>query len=207
MTDVDRLRFKCTRCGNCCTDKSTLVNLTYLDILRIQKGLNLDVNEILEIVGFYIFEKKLSKDDEKKLVISPIETEKGLAFTALLKNSEGICYFYNPDKNRCSIYELRPQFCKTFPFSFELLKEKKVENDMELKIIYTEKGKKYCPGIEQNAPVIDYNFWLKVGKETVKQIKKNHEFIKKWNEAARKGEIVPSAKKFIIKIIKLDESY
>ena len=73
-------RFSCVHCGTCCTDKNTLVNVTYSDILRIKKGLNLSLDETLEILGFYIFEKKPSIEELKKMVVPPIETEKGLAF-------------------------------------------------------------------------------------------------------------------------------
>ena len=50
MKDLKKLRFACTRCGNCCTDKDTLVNLTFLDILRIKDGLKLDLKEVLDIL-------------------------------------------------------------------------------------------------------------------------------------------------------------
>ena len=68
MKDEKKLRFECIRCGNCCTDKDTLVNLTYLDILRIKKGLKLDIKEVLDILGFYIFDKTLTSEDKKRMV-------------------------------------------------------------------------------------------------------------------------------------------
>ena len=83
MINPNQLRFSCTRCGNCCSDKHTLVNVTYLDILRISKGLKLNIREILEIIGFYVFEGEQPQLIFKKMVLSPIETENGLSFTAL----------------------------------------------------------------------------------------------------------------------------
>jgi Fe-S-cluster containining protein len=205
MNDLENLRFACIRCGNCCTDKDTLVNLTYLDILRIKKELKLDINEVLDILGFYIFDKTLSSEDKKRMVFTPLETEKGLAFVALLKNSLGGCYFYKSENKKCLIYDLRPMLCRTFPFSFGLKDEKEVETNDKLKIIYTEKGKQYCPGIGTEAPLIDNEYWNKLGIKTLDDLKKNHKVIQKWNESVRKGIITPTAKKFLLTIFKLDD--
>ena len=85
--EFKELRFECLRCGNCCVDKNTLVNITYFDILRIKDGLSLNFEEILEILGFYIFDKTPTEEELGKMVVPPIETERGLAFTGLKKNS------------------------------------------------------------------------------------------------------------------------
>ena len=98
MDNLKELRFSCTRCGNCCTDKNTIVNITYLDIKRLISGLNLNLNEILEVVGFYIFDQKTSNSNFEKMVISPIMTEKGLTFVGLIKNAQGVCLFYDNTK-------------------------------------------------------------------------------------------------------------
>ncbi len=101
MVKPEELRFNCTRCGNCCTDNDTLVSITYLDILRLKTGLKLDPKEILDVIGFYVFDQKLTEETLEKMVISPIETERGLAFTGLLKNNLGDCYFYDITKAKC----------------------------------------------------------------------------------------------------------
>jgi len=202
---MKKLRFECTRCGNCCTDKNTLVNLTYLDILRIKKGLDLDLDEVVDIIGFFIFEKSLTIEDKRRLIITPIETEKGLAFIALLKNSLGDCYFYSSEKKKCLFYNLRPMFCRTFPFSFQVLDEKEGGTNNLINIIYTEKGKQYCPGINNEAPLIDTKYWMPLGKETLKDLKNNHEVIIKWNESVKKGKLIPTVKKFLLTIFELNE--
>ncbi|MFX0038357.1 MAG: YkgJ family cysteine cluster protein [Promethearchaeota archaeon] len=200
---MQNLRFVCTRCGNCCTDKDTLVNLTYLDILRIKDGLKLDLEEMLDIVGFYIFDKTISEENEKRMVVSPIETERGLAFVALRKNSLGGCYFYNSINKKCLIYNIRPILCRTFPFSFRLLDEK--NNDNNIQIIYTEKGKQYCPGIKNEAPLINYEEWIKLGKKTLEELKVNHKVIKEWNKKVKRGKIIPTTKKFLNILFKLND--
>ena len=42
MNTVKSLRFACIRCGKCCSDKNTIVNLTYFDILRITETYKYD---------------------------------------------------------------------------------------------------------------------------------------------------------------------
>ncbi len=205
MNNLKNLRFNCLRCGNCCTDKNTLVNLTYFDILRIKNGLDLDINEVLDILGFFIFKEKINHEDRKRMVIAPIETEKGLAYIALLKNSLGGCYFYNSEKKKCLIYDLRPMFCRTFPFSFETLDEIKEETNSLINIFYTEKGKEYCPGISNEAPLIEIDYWIERGKKTLNELKKNQSLIKKWNERVKNGEIYPTAKKFLSMVFELIE--
>ncbi|MFW9821078.1 MAG: YkgJ family cysteine cluster protein [Candidatus Thorarchaeota archaeon] len=204
MNELKNLRFVCTRCGNCCTDKDTLVNLTYLDILKIKNGLKLDIKEVLDLLGFYIYDKEVTVDDKKRMVIAPIETEKGLAFVALRKNSLGGCYFYNSEEKRCLIYNLRPMFCRTFPFTFSLSEENDIQRKDNLKIFLTEKGKKYCPGISKDSPLINIKKWIKLGQSTLKELEKNHILTKNWNDKVEKGKILPTAKKYILSIFKLE---
>jgi Fe-S-cluster containining protein len=204
MNDLKNLRFKCARCGNCCNDKDTLVNLTYLDILKIKKGLKLDFKEILNILGFYIYEKKLTLDDRKRMVIPPIKTEKGLAFIAIRKSSLGRCYFYNSQEKKCLIYKIRPMFCRTFPFTFNILDENSEKNKENIRIILTEKGRQYCPGISEDSPLIDIDEWKNLGQLILKELEKNCNLIEKWNKNVEEGKIIPSAKKFILSIFKLE---
>ncbi|MFX1338125.1 MAG: YkgJ family cysteine cluster protein [Promethearchaeota archaeon] len=203
--EFKELRFVCTRCGNCCIDKNTLVNLTYSDILRIKNGLKLTVEEILEILGFYIFDKKPTEEETKKMVVPPLETERGLAFIGLKKDSSGKCYFYNDKRKKCLIYKIRPMFCRTFPFTFRIFFNKENPNQAKIKMQYTEKGMKYCPGIGDDNPLIDEDEWIKVGKTTIEEMSANNVLIEKWNEVAKKGKIKPTAKNFVLTILKLEQ--
>lgn len=204
MNTVKSLRFTCIRCGKCCTDKNTIVNLTYLDILRIKNVLKLNIDEMIDILGFYTFDKPLSSEQKKRMAISPIETERGFAFIGLLKNSLGGCYFYDSNDEKCLIYNLRPMFCKTFPFSFGILKKVNNEVNTEIDIFYTEKGKKFCKGIGKDAPFIDKDHWINLGTIALQELEKNHNVIKEWNNSVRIGNIIPTVKKFILTIFKLE---
>lgn len=203
--EIKEFRFECTRCGNCCTDKNTFVNITYSDILRIKNGLNLSLEEILEILGFYIFDKTPTEEEIRKMVVPPIETERGLAFTGLKKNSSGKCYFYDDKGKNCLIYKIRPMFCRTFPFTFRIFFNKEIPNKAKIKMQYTEKSIEYCPGIGEKAPLIDEDEWIKVGKITIEDMSANNILIRKWNEASEKGKIKPTARNFVLTFLNLEE--
>ena len=137
-----------------------------------------------------------------KMVISPIETEKGLAYIGIMKNSNGSCLFYNENDKKCSIYHLRPMFCRTFPFSFKSVLS---ENKKKIRIFYTEKGSQYCPGIGDEAPIIDSNYWNNVGKKVIEELIMNSIVIKEWNEKSKKSGIPPSVKNFLHSIFNMDD--
>ena len=206
MVNPEELRFICTRCGNCCTDRDTIVNITYLDILRLKTSLKLDLKETIEVIGFYVFHKKLTERNLKKMVVSPIETERGLAFTGLLKNSLGECYFFDNKKLECLIYDVRPMLCRTFPFSFYTTTNIENQAKGKVEICYTEKAKEYCPGIGLDSEIIEHDHWLKIGKETLKQLKKNHLFNEKWNINVKNGSILPKVKNYLRTIFKINET-
>ena len=204
MSNTNDLRFECVHCGKCCTDLNTLVNTTYLDILRIRDGLDFTQDEVIEILGFYIFDKKPTTKEIDRMVVPPIETERGLAFTGLKKKSNGQCYFYNNNKKRCSIYEFRPNFCRTFPFTFKLLVPKEKSNENTIKVFYTEKSLQYCQGIGEESPTIERDNWIQLSKRVLQDLAKNTVLINKWNESVRKKVIAPSVRNFVLTIFNLE---
>ena len=76
----------------------------------------------------------------------------------------------------------------------------------KINIIYTEKGKQYCPGISDESPLINYENWIKIGEKTLKELEKNYKLIKDWNKMVKKGKIIPTVKKFLLNILKLSDS-
>ncbi len=198
-----RYKFKCVFCGNCCSDKGTIVNLTYLDILRIVRGLNLSEHEILELLGFFVFSSDLSEETLQKMVIPPITTLKGKAFVGLLKNVEGACIFLKD--NLCKIYNLRPMFCRSFPFSFKTKDIDPMDKKVEIHMYYTSKALEYCKGISDDAPYINNKKWIKIGNKITKELQENAQFIEIWNMNVEKGRIQPTAKNFIKMIFRYDK--
>ncbi|MCK4382001.1 MAG: YkgJ family cysteine cluster protein, partial [Candidatus Lokiarchaeota archaeon] len=161
-------------------------------------------DEVIEILGFFVFDKKPTAKEIERMVVPPIETERGLAFTGLKKNPSGQCYFYNTKKKRCSIYKFRPNFCRTFPFTFKLLINEVNSNENTIKIFYTEKGLQYCQGIGEEAPIIEMDNWIQLGQRVIQDLTKNTVLIKKWNESVKKKEILPSVRNFILTIFNLE---
>ncbi|TFF88558.1 MAG: YkgJ family cysteine cluster protein [Promethearchaeota archaeon] len=199
----ETFRFTCTRCGECCTDSNTIVNLTYFDIIRIKEGLKLNDDELIRILGFYVYDKEPSEEDVKKMVISPIKTEKGFAYMALLKRNDGSCYFYDNEKQNCRIYGLRPMFCRTFPFSFKLDFEEGPDKEPKVRLQYTKKGLEYCPGISESSPFINKEEWLDLGKKTFEELNETYYINQKWNDAIKDDRIKPSVKAFIVFLSKI----
>ena len=199
----NNFKFECVHCGHCCTDLNTLVNTTYIDVLRIKTGLNLTIDEVLEILGFYVFDQAPSENEIARMVVPPIQTEKGMAFVGLKKRQNGHCFFYDDTKERCSIYTFRPGFCKTFPFTFTIRKNKN-KKESGINIFYTEKGIQYCRGISEEYPTIDLEHWIKLGRETIRDLSKNNQLIKKWNSSVKNKQIIPSARNFILTIFNLE---
>ncbi|MBY9009453.1 MAG: YkgJ family cysteine cluster protein [Candidatus Lokiarchaeota archaeon] len=199
----NKLRFQCIHCGQCCLDQNTLVNTTYIDVLRIRNGLNLTIDEVIEILGFYVFDQAPSVNEISRMVVPPIQTEQGMAFVGLKKKPNGQCFFYDIVKERCSIYAFRPGFCRTFPFTFTILKDKNKKKS-EISIFYTNKGIQYCRGIGEEYPFIDLEQWINLGREVIRDLSKNNQLTKKWNSSVKNKRISPSARNYVLTIFNLE---
>ena len=198
-----KLKFKCIHCGSCCTDINTIVNLTYNDILRLKDGLNLNIDEIIEILGFYVFKEIPSEYEIKKMVIPPIETENGLAFVGLRKYAHGNCIFYDEKQNRCPIYSIRPNFCRTFPFTFKLSQNREKSLEDRLEVRYTDKALEYCKGIDDSSPDIDIKAIKKLGKQVIEDLARNNVLIQEWNQNVNNKKIIPTVRNFILTILNI----
>ncbi|MHA1148902.1 MAG: YkgJ family cysteine cluster protein [Promethearchaeota archaeon] len=207
MEQPEEFRFKCTKCGNCCTDSNTVINVTYKDILRIKEGLRLTIDEIIEILSFYLFKEPPTNDQLTKLVVPPIETEEGLAFIGLrrAKLKKYSCYFFDTEKKTCKIYRLRPYFCRTFPFTFRIIFNPEDTTRAKIKMSYTNKSIEYCPGIDGKSPLINEDDWIQVGKETIEAMNNDNILIKHWNAAVHAGKIEPSVRNYILTILNLNQ--
>jgi len=89
---------ECAKCnGFCCRGESGYIWIKYHEIERLAKHLELSIDEVamryLKKVKYRysIIEKKLGENDYA-------------------------CIFFDTQNNGCSIYEARPNQCKTFPF-------------------------------------------------------------------------------------------
>ncbi len=117
--------FKCqSQCGKCCDQPGGVVFLTKNDAHRIANHFDL---------SFDVFLKTHC-------------TASMNGRTVLKSNqSTGVCVFLN-EKKQCSIYEVRPQQCKAFPWWAENLRSSR----------QWEETKESCPGIDaEDAIIID----------------------------------------------------
>ena len=55
-----------------------------------------------------------------------------------------------------------------------------------------------------DAPLINEDQWIVIGKQTIEEMHYNHIIIEKWNEAVRKKKITPKAENFLFNILKLE---
>lgn len=105
------LKFRCTECGNCCSD--TIVPISHEDVLRLMKGTGWKASEL---VAFYTE----NDFDDKGEGLQFINLDGGRRTLGLRKrfdkeNDRGSCAHFKD--NRCSVYEHRPVTCRVWPFT------------------------------------------------------------------------------------------
>ena len=107
---------KCATCGgHCCRGESGYIWVKYHEIEKIAEKLSLSLEDFaiiyLRKVGhrYSLIEKKLKENDHA-------------------------CIFFDETINRCKIYDVRPNQCRTFPF-WQQFKSDKGE------------AKEQCPGV------------------------------------------------------------
>ena len=103
--------FECRNCGFCCTGSSGTIYVNQNEILEIAKFLDMDINKFKEEF-LYPFRDSFSIKEKDNYA----------------------CIFY---ENGCSIYSVRPNQCRTYPF---WIKNMRSESNWE-------NEKKQCPGI------------------------------------------------------------
>jgi len=118
------LPFSCTGCGKCCTGSPGVVWISEEEIEALASSFTISVAE---------FEKKYVRLFGNKKALMEKKPEDGAYDCIFLEGK------------RCSIYELRPKQCKTFPWWSENLSSPEA---------WEEAGKS-CEGINlRDAPVI-----------------------------------------------------
>lgn len=105
------LKFRCTECGNCCSD--TIVPISHLDLKRLIEGTGL---KALDICTFYAPDDF----DDKGSGLQFANLDGGRYTLGLRKrfdkeNDRDSCSFFKD--NRCSVYEHRPVTCRVWPFT------------------------------------------------------------------------------------------
>jgi len=104
---LENYDFKCQQCSVCCRHEPGAVFLTKEDVIKIHTKLDLTLSEFL---------KKYCRSLEKN--------NKNVA--ALKEKSNYDCIFWD---SGCTIYEVRPLQCRTYPFWPFLVESKKDWNE------------------------------------------------------------------------------
>lgn len=116
------LRFECTGCGQCCTGEPGAVWISKEEVLLMAKHFGLSVMQfesryVDNIKGRYALRERQNPTNPKNYD----------------------CVFLKD--NKCSVYELRPKQCRTFPWWKDNLKDEVAWNATA----------KRCEGINKNA--------------------------------------------------------
>ncbi|MDF1558533.1 MAG: YkgJ family cysteine cluster protein, partial [ANME-2 cluster archaeon] len=105
--------FKCMKCGWCCCPDPEF-EIEILDIHRPSNAISVlprDIRAIQDATGLYLL------DVVEPDIYSCIRGEKMLSTGWILKRKhDGTCWFFDDDRNLCTIYEYRPLICRVFPF-------------------------------------------------------------------------------------------
>lgn len=88
----DGLRFRCTRCGHCCTGAPGVVWVNAAEIAALAAFLDEPAEHV---AGLYT---------------RPVEGGRSLR-----EKVNGDCVFFDRDKG-CTVYPVRPRQCRTWPF-------------------------------------------------------------------------------------------
>ncbi len=116
------LRFGCTRCGNCCSGPPGFVLFTDAEAEAIATRLGMSVPDFLE---------RFTEDTSRGRSLIDIRTMHGYDCVFLDRSTV-------PGKGVCSIYEDRPEQCRTWPFWKDMLQSR--DNWV--------RAKATCPGLD-----------------------------------------------------------
>ena len=119
------LHFQCAGCGGCCTGAPGYVWLTPEEEKQIADFLNISLDEFEKTYTRMVYGLRRSLKE--------------------IPQSNYDCVFFNSETKRCSIYDVRPAQCRTWPFWDSLLKSK---SDWD-------EASQSCPGCNQG-PLIPF---------------------------------------------------
>ena len=88
----DGLRFRCTRCGNCCTGEPGHVWVSAEELAAIAEYRGEPVEEVVALYTYVAYRGR-----------------------SLREKGNGDCVFYDRHAG-CTIYPVRPRQCRTWPF-------------------------------------------------------------------------------------------
>jgi Fe-S-cluster containining protein len=109
-------RFGCTQCGNCCLEPGYIF-MTFVEVERIAEHLGMTVGRFKTDFG--------------------LEWDPNSGQFEIDATDGNGCPLLTPDLG-CSVHDVKPSQCRTFPFWDELLDDHRAWEDT----------KRYCPGLD-----------------------------------------------------------
>ena len=100
---VFAFRFRCARCGSCCSEMPKGVPLYHGDIEGIARRIGIPTHDF--VADFCDVDEHRIESEEKGVVHIPV---------IYLKTSDGKCVFFK--EKGCSVHEVKPYNCKAAPF-------------------------------------------------------------------------------------------
>jgi Fe-S-cluster containining protein len=103
------LKVKCSRCGDCC--RIPIVPVTHRDVARLVRHTGLPVSALVRFCP----SSEMEYDTGSGLWIKFKTVKRAM----VLRKRQERCIFQTPER-ACSVYEARPQTCRTFPYSIDI---------------------------------------------------------------------------------------
>jgi Fe-S-cluster containining protein len=107
---ADGLRFTCTQCGNCCTGAPGYVWMSPEELQRLADHLQLSLQETVKKYGRRIGNRISLKENRN------LRGEYDCVFLKEEPGPDGKLDPAKPGRRVCTIYDVRPLQCRTWPF-------------------------------------------------------------------------------------------
>lgn len=124
MPCTEKLKFKCSKCRNCCCLEGGAVLLSK--------------NDLAELCIW----AELTEEQFIKVYCRKLENINGRTYLCLKDKNKTECIFWSKEKG-CEAYIARPVQCRTYPFWTKILESTQSWNA----------EKKFCPGINEGEEI------------------------------------------------------
>ena len=111
---ADGLNFTCSQCGNCCTGGPGFVWISRQEIVRLAEFLGITPAQTVE---------KYCRKIDGQFSLNEYRNSAGLYDCVFLKEQKVTVNGVTQTRRGCSVYEVRPLQCRTWPFWPENLED------------------------------------------------------------------------------------
>lgn len=170
----EKIYFGCNKCGECCRDMD--IPLSHYDIIRIIKsGTGIDTETFITLYP--------AKENESDSVLL---YEAFYTLYLSNKTSDNSCIFLK--ENICTIYNYRPNSCRTWPFSKNSLLRLSIDSEAK-KLVSSSCDKNRFKEHSNISNLIDNG---------VIEVSEYRKLIKKWNKIVSENKKLQTFEKFIL---------